>query len=106
MFLIVESTKILFYLLSGRNYWEHLSVIVLLTHLLGKEYSKGATFMYNGSSWLFTRLPFEQKYETMNRPGNEIKIHIRSEYEYSYKIVQLNPAISNLQGKQKIVQNS
>lgn len=45
----------------------------LFTYLLSKEYSKGATLMHNGSSWLFTRLPFEQKYKTMNRPGNEIK---------------------------------
>lgn len=97
--------KVLFSLLSGRNYWECLSV----TYLLGKEYSKGATFMYNGSSWLFTRLPFEQKYKTMNRPGNEIKTHIKSEHEY--KTVQLNPTISISQGIQKMfktaeVQNS
>ena len=26
--------------------------------------------MYNGSSWLFPRLPFEQKYKAMNRSGN------------------------------------
>lgn len=99
--------KVLFSLLSGRNYWECLSV----TYLLGKEYSKGATFMYNGSSWLFTRLPFEQKYKTMNRPGNEIKTHLKSEHEYNYKTVQLNPTISISQGIQKMfkiaeVQNS
>lgn len=49
------------------------TIFQLFTHLLGKEDSKGATFMYNRSSWLFTRLPFEEKYKTMNRSGNEIK---------------------------------
>ena len=42
-----------------------------LTYLLRKEYSKGPAFMYNGTCWLFPRLPLEQKYQAMNRPENE-----------------------------------
>lgn len=87
MFLIVESNKRPFLSTQRQKLLEtpFCKSIQLFTHLLGKEYSKGATFMYNGPSWLFTRLPFEQKYKTMNRPRNEIKTPIRSEYEYSYK---------------------
>lgn len=63
------------------------NIFQLFTHLLGKEDSKGATFMYNRSSWLFTRLPFEEKYKTMNRSGNEIK----EPYSIKIWILKLQP---------------
>lgn len=84
--------NVLVFLFSGRNYWECFFVI----YLFGKEYFKGAIFMYNGFSWFFIRFLFEQKYKIMNRFGNEIKIYIKLEYEY--KIVQLNFIILNSQG--------